>query len=416
MLNSILWEAIKDMRISDVITSLELKKNYYYAYKKSNAPGKVYWISPERIILSTNFQNETRLSPSYKKNAQKKTNDDNWDKVSVNFTDFEIYQNIKQTIEHDEKLRNADFFRTILTKAKSPNFWDATNSSNIQKLFEYLHSLKVIPRHWIENHRHYHHFRKSYANTIDVNIGRNGDYFFQNNVYLLSIAKVLRVELVPVRVFVRHQEWQKLKVFVINYLQNRDDKGLSYQPIVHPDFVTIPSQPNNLCNETMEGIKPLLTRRNGVMLDIGANTGFFCHKFEDLGYKCYAVENNPNTFRILEKIRDAEKKKFIAINKSVFEIDFLKSMQFDVVLALNILHHFLKTKTLFYKLKELLKNIETDMMFFSTAQCGDEQMRNAYQNYSERKFVKFVLDQTSLKKSEIIFAGARNRRIYRLTR
>ena len=87
-----------------------------------------------------------------------------------------------------------------------------------------------------------------------------------------------------------------------------------------------------------------------------------------------------------------------------------------MVLALNILHHFLKEKTLFNHLKEFLQNLETDMMFFSAADYRDEQMKNAYQNYSESEFVEFILKQTSLNMSEVIGTGRLNRPIYKLSR
>jgi len=380
-------------------------------------PNKVYWISPERLNYSMNFQKETKFFLDCTEKMRGKILDGKWDKTRINFTDLPIYRNIKQILEKDEKLRTTDFFNFILNTAKSPNnFWNAMTTNNLHKLFEYFISLQIIPGFEVDSQKKNVQFKSDYYDAIDVNIGRNGEYLFQNNHYLLSIAKVLKVKTVPVRVFVRHTKWQKKRDFVINYLQNDIEKGLLYQPIVHPDFLGIPVQHDNKCKETMELISLNLINKNGIMLDIGANIGFFSHKFEDLGYTCYAVENDNNNFKILEMIKDAENKKFVGLNKSVFEVEFLKTTKFDVVLALNIFHHFLKTKKLFYKLKEFLGNLQTDILFLSTANCGEEQMRNAYQNYSESKFVDFILQHSNLNKFKLIFTGRYNRNLYKLSK
>lgn len=405
-------------QISEVMTLLMRKKKYYEDLKKIDNPKKIYWISPERIKYSSNFQNQTKLDTYFMEKNRGQIVDGNWDKTDVNFIDLEIYRTIKATIEEDEELGNTDYFKRILIAAKnSSNFWATANTNNLQKLFEYFSLKQLIPSHEKENHRISIHFRKNHYDAIDVNIGRNGEYLFQNNAYLLSIAKVLKVKSVPVRVFARHKKWQELRKFVINYLQNEDEQGSLYQPIVHPDLQDISVQPDNRCQETMDAIESHLTSgKSGTMLDLGAYTGFFCYKFEDLGYQCYAIEKDPNTFRILEEIKDAENKKFVTLNKSVFEVDLCRTVKFDVVLALNIFHHFLKTKALFYSLKELLQNLKTEVMFVSTANPREEQMRNAYQNYSEPRFAEFISQQTMLNKSEVIFTTRYGRNVYKLSK
>jgi len=163
-------------------------------------------------------------------------------------------------------------------------------------------------------------------------------------------------------------------------------------------------------------IKDHLGKKKGVMLDIGANVGFFCHKFEDLGYYCYAIERDPATFRILEKVKIAENKKFEVINKSIFEVEFIKNVKFDVVLALNIFHHFLKRKTDYLRLKDLLRNLETAELFFEPHLYHEDQMREAYVNYTETEFIDFILSHTSLNKSELIYTAKNGRHVFKLSK
>jgi hypothetical protein len=45
---------------------------------------------------------------------------------------------------------------------------------------------------------------------VDVNIGRDGELLFNfNGRHRLAIAKILSLETIPVRVFVRHEQWQQ---------------------------------------------------------------------------------------------------------------------------------------------------------------------------------------------------------------
>ena len=401
--------------------SLIKKRQYCSLYKSIKDSKKVYWIPQETIRYASNFQTKLNKKIDILNNGEKekkpdKNIDSNWDKKTVKFTNLEIYNTIKKTIEKDKELHKTNFFKSLLRKAKSQNkFWSSSNTINIQKLYEYFNQLQIFPKFKPNNLRSHFHLRKNYEEAIDVNIGRNGEYLFQNNVYLLSIAKLFKIKMIPVRVIRRHKQWQKLKEYVFIYVHPNTNMFL-YQPIVHPDFAEFPLQPHNKCLETIQTIKSHLPKNSGKMLDIGANLGFFCHQFENLGYHCYAVENDINKYRILERIKIAENKKFVTLNKSIFEVDFLKTMKFDVVLALNIFHHFLKTKKLFFQLKELLTNLETEMMFLSTANYREEQMRNAYQNYSQPRFVEFILQQTTLTKSQTILTGRSNRNIYKLTK
>jgi 2-polyprenyl-3-methyl-5-hydroxy-6-metoxy-1,4-benzoquinol methylase len=394
-----------------LISRILNKKRYYDDFKKITDSNEIYWISPERIVYATNYPKETNekkkcfAEKNFNEKMRGKSINGDWDKTNYRFADLPVYKSIMQTIESDEELRNSTFFRHIQNNAQSPiTFWSTTNTDNLQKLFEYLKPKLVL------------NSKNRHSDAIDVNIGRNGEYLFQNNACALSIAKILDVKLVPVRVFVRHKQWEELRESILNFMyQDVYLRGFLFQPIVHPDFADF-STMQNKCQETMDSFKPHLTKKNGTMLDIGANLGFFCHKFEDLGYRCYAVESEINTFRIMVRIRDAENKKFIGINKSIFEVDFVENTLFDVVLALNIFHHFLKEKTLFYQFKEFLQKLKMDAMFFSAADSQDEQMRHAYRNFSESEFVEFILRQTSLTKSEMITLGRLNRPVYKLSR
>jgi 2-polyprenyl-3-methyl-5-hydroxy-6-metoxy-1,4-benzoquinol methylase len=379
---------------------------------KTLNPAKVYWISPERIVYNTNhvFENEMRG----------KVIDGNWDVTNYKFTDSIIYRSFRQRIMEGLKWQDTEYYKAILKAVESGKFlWGIKNKNDLDNRCRYLDSLyKSIKNDGYRLSRNSYDKNLAY-DEIDVNIGRNGEYLFQNGAHRLSIAKILGLKYVPVRVFVRHKEWNAFRQFVISYTQNSCHlkKGKLYQPIVHPDLADVPYDlTDHDCEDLMQAISQHLGQKEGTMLDLGANIGYFCHKFEDLGYRCFAVETDPATIKILKRIKVAEKKKFEIITTSILELTFSKNMKFDVVLALNIFHHFLKRKTEFFKLKELLRNLEMDVLIFESHLYHEKQMADAYINFTPTEFVDFIFQNTTLTKSEVIYTAKNGRIVFKLSK
>ena len=399
------------------IFKIKLKHN---VDKSIPNPEKVYWISPKKIIYHTNYvENKNAEAIPFRdrvfdtKKMRGKVVDGNWDKTNYKFTDLDIYKAFKKRIEKGVEWQDTKFYKRVLRQVESGRvIWACKNKDDLDKRCKHLDSLyQGIKNKGYRLNRNIYDKNAEY-DEIDVNIGRNGEYLFQNGRHRLAIAKILGIKYVPVMVMVRHKKWWEFRKFVISYAQQIG--GKLYQPIAHPDLADIPF--HHICQDRLEAVIRHLGKKRGRMLDIGANLGFFCHKFEDLGYQCYAIEPDPATFRILKKIKIAENKKFKTINKSIFEVEFIRNMKFDVVLALNIFHHFLKRKTSFFQLKDLLKNLETDEMFFEPHLYQEDQMKDAYVNYTETEFVDFLLRHTSLNESKLIYTARDGRHTFKLSK
>jgi 2-polyprenyl-3-methyl-5-hydroxy-6-metoxy-1,4-benzoquinol methylase len=391
------------------------------------SPAKIYWISPERIVYHTNYQKKNNNAETipfwdrvFGKEMRGKVVDGNWDITNYRFTDLAVYKSFRQRIIEGMDWQDTEYCKGILKGVESGRFaYEIRNRHDLDNRCNYNDSLyKSIKNEGYHLSRNV--YDKSIAyDEIDVNIGRNGEYLFQNGAHRLSIAKILGLKYVPVRVFVRHKKWQDFRQFVLSYTQNSCHlkRGKLYQPIVHPDLADVPYDlDDHDCEDLIKAISRHLGKKGGTMLDLGANVGFFCHKFEDLGYRCSAIENDPATIQILEKIKIAENKKFVVISKSIFEVKFSKNMKFDVVLALNIFHHFLKRKTEFVKLKELLKNLKMDVLFFEPHLYHEVQMKGGYVNFTPTEFVDFILQNTSLTKSEVIYTAKNGRTVFKLSK
>ncbi len=341
----------------------------------------------------------------------------NWDLGDYNFEDLDVFQAFKMRLRDVVEWKDTAFYSRVLKQAESGRFvWNIKNKHDLDQRCQALDDLYSSIKN--EGYQlNYDKFTKAINyDEIDVNIGRNGEYLFQNGVHRLSIAKILGIEKIPVTVLVRHKNWIDFRTNLLEYSKQQNSKKL-YQPPIHPDLDDIPfNQETHDWLHLMEAVEKNLITKKGVMLDIGANLAFFCHKFEDIGFSCIAVETDPITCQMAEKIRIAENKKFKIINKSILDLENLKSKQFDVVLALNIFHHFLKKQDTFYQFKNFLKNLKTTELFFEPHTHNERQMKNAYINYNEQEFVNFILANSCLNKVKLIFSEPSGRHVYHLSK
>jgi len=243
---------------------------------------------------------------------------------------------------------------------------------------------------------------------VTVRIGRDGTLLFNDGQHRLAIAKLLHINRIPIGITARHSEWYQFRKEVIDYASIRLG-GKLYHPITHPDLSDIPSLYGD---ERFEIIKAHLPLQIGTLLDIGAHFGYFCHKFEEEGFNCYAAESDDRSIYFLNKLKIAEDRDFKVVYGSIF--DYRDKTDFDVVLALNVFHHFIKEEETYYQLIDLLKRLDMKVMFFQTELPDSSQMLGAYRNFDSEDFVSFVLENSKLNEATYIGATTDGRPMYRL--
>jgi cyclopropane fatty-acyl-phospholipid synthase-like methyltransferase len=247
---------------------------------------------------------------------------------------------------------------------------------------------------------------------VAVNIGRHGDLLFNNGAHRLCIAKLLNLPQIPIKITVRHRQWIEFKKQILLYAKDQPT-GKIYHPITHIDLQDIPT-----FHETETGrfeiIKKNLTITKGRLLDIGAHWGYFSNQFEGLGFNCDAVENDNTNIYFLEKLRRADNKSFTIIPKSIFDYKEIYHIDFDIVLALNIFHHFLKTEDSYRKFIELLHKLRMKEMYFEPHNPEEYKQTKVYKNFTEEEFVQCILQNTTLKKAQQIGTAQDGRKIFKL--
>jgi 2-polyprenyl-3-methyl-5-hydroxy-6-metoxy-1,4-benzoquinol methylase len=166
----------------------------------------------------------------------------------------------------------------------------------------------------------------------------------------------------------------------------KQHKGRIYAPIDHPAFAHVPSQHGA---ERFEPIRSHMPDGMETALDIGTHWGYFAHRLEGLGLRVTAAENMESYLGFLRRIRDLYEDTFDIYAQSVFDLE--GDVEFDVVLALNIFHHFIKTERAHGELIDFLERLRCKALFFQSHNIKEGQMSDAFRNYSPEKFCSVIV-------------------------
>ena len=186
-------------------------------------------------------------------------------------------------------------------------------------------------------------------------------------------------------------------------------KGKLYAPIPHPAFAHLPYRHGP---ERFDMIAPHLGFRNGTVLDIGSRFGYIAHRLEDMGYSVTAVEVAKDDFYFLREIRDLCERRFEVIHGSVFN---LEKLAYDVVFALNIFHHFMKTAETFEQLDDFLGRLKCRIMIYQAHSLRERQMAGAWRNMTPDQSVQYLSERLSLPRITEIGSSRKSRKILNVT-
>lgn len=350
-----------------------------------------------------------------------------WDLSKVKFENLDIYKALSDRILRNRDWPDTHFYKRVLRQIRNGDYrWKCRSREDLDRRCHYIDELvKNITEDGYKISR-YVTMNGEVKNLLQeqeeilCNVGRDGRLLFQDGRHRLAISKIRGVERIPVKVLVRHRKWLEFREMLLSVADKQN--GFLYQPALHPDLQDIPARHD--CEDRFEVIKSHLqagSGNKGNMLDIGANLCFFCHRFEELGYDCFAIEADLALVDLADRIRKAAGKNFEIIKTNFLNVrshPAIAKKTFDVVLALNIFHHFLKAEKDYILLKRSLNSLadHIGVMFFEPHNPCEVQMKNAYRNYDEEDFVEFVKINTGLSEAENIYETNDSRKLYKLYR
>jgi len=371
---------------------------------------KILWVNPKNIL----FKLKTDIS-----NNSTAILDGDWDLLVENIESMPIYQAFKQRFHENQewdKIKNLNQVKNQISKGE-----EVIGCRNIEDFNKKIEILEILYKK-LENTNDY--LKEIYVlnnndiaspakiDEISVVINRKGHFILLGGEFGFFIVHLLGNAKIPVRIVCRHKQWAEFKRTMYHFTNNYKDKKI-YQRLTHPDLEDIPYKYGD---ERFNLIKTNLSTKQGKLLDIGSNLGYFCRKFEDEGFECYATETNQLYVEFLKKLRDAEHKKFKVFPKSIFLFRKDEELDYDIILALFIFHHFIVRKNTFEKLKKLLGRIKTKELYFGVHSYDEYKTnKHIYMNFNQEQFVNFVLENSCLNHAERLIVYENGRALYKLT-
>lgn len=390
-------------------------------------PRQVVWVSPERIRLHTNLHHEgdppdprDRVFPI---GSSVTVADGDWDRGGVAFEELEEVRAIKARMTNGEDWHRTDFYRWLIQDVQAGRtHWGCRTVADVERRFRRIDALIASVRRFgvLEPHEvgRAQDPNGQYPDLIEVNIGRTGELLFQDGRHRLAIAKILGLPRVPVRVRVRHLEWQKFREQLFDLASGKDKStgsSLLCQRPTHPDLQDIA-----LACDAEGRLGALLAHLrvpHGTVLDLGCNLGLFCHYFEKIGFDCVGIEINPDVAGAAAQFARNESRRLQVRVGDILSPgvhDPLLAQRHDLVLALNVLHHALNTREDFERLQILLGKMRPRQMFLELQDADDRQSRNAYARFDDSEFVAFVQHAVGLPIAQPIHRAHDGRAIYSL--
>jgi len=348
-----------------------------------------------------------------------------WDLSTKRFDDLLTVKAIQNRFKEGKKWEETEFYQLFLNNlSKGIKKWGYNNKEDLDRRVNKTESLyyqirrngykskielysskKLLTK--IKNLKS----KKKIFDDILLAVGREGQLIFINGKHRLSIAKLLNIPKIPIIFVVRHKKWMEFRKNLIFFAKKYQGGKLTYR-LTHPDLQDIPFKYGDL---NFNLIKENLSISQGTLLDIGSNLGYFCHKFEDEGFDCYAVEENRMDLYFLRKLKKVENKKFNIIHESIYEYNKNQELVFDVLLALNGFHKYLEKKETFLDLINLLKRIKVKELFFGIHKSRRFGNKGGYRNYSSDEFINFIIENSCLNNAIVIGKTEDGRALYKLT-
>ena len=183
-------------------------------------PFRLLWVTPENIqyYLDESGQN---FDTDY---IQPRIKSGEWDKKIKEFNSKPVFRSIKMRFMEEKAWEETPRYQNALSAIKGDQdsyHYQASSKEELKDSMERIDELyhNIIKegyktREEVKNPNNAVHSQRvdEYLPSVQeivVSIGRDGDLLFEDGNHRLSIAKILELDKIPVRVLVRHEKWQE---------------------------------------------------------------------------------------------------------------------------------------------------------------------------------------------------------------
>lgn len=397
---------------------------------------KIYCINPQKIIYG--LESGDLSIPGHKEQEKKLFKLGKLECYIIKFEDKIVYQSFYQHFIGGKKWEETDFYKIVINEIREGKYVKGCSSvseynkrckaldklyhdikNNGIKIQKKVNGVSLLKQNRIKENR----------DEIRIMIGPKGELIHCNGQHRLAMAKILNLDSVPVHIFNRDKKWMKFRKEILTYTRREMD-GKAYQPLLHPDLGDIPSL---WSDKRFEMIKRNLNIKKGTLLNIGAHWGYFCHRFEEIGFQCTAMEGSTKNLYFLRKLRRAGNASFEIVNKLILDYKDYEygedELNFDIVLVLNIFNQFrvIEKNDLYLKLVKLFRILKAKEIYFQMPdepegiQQAQVQVKYKYRNsninrsknYSSQEIIDFIIENANFNNVDRI-GEERNCGIYKL--
>jgi len=179
-------------------------------------PFKIYWIKSSQINhISQNIECEI---PSIQSG--------DWDLNKEPINDNVVYESFISHFEKDIKWENTEYYKKIESKVKQDSHtWKGCNNINEVKnrLVAYDELYKVVKTEGFKSQFELREknllndelmklrYHPPELEDIAMNLSRSGEYMLSNGLHRVSVAKIIGIDKIPIRVRHRHKFWQQTR-------------------------------------------------------------------------------------------------------------------------------------------------------------------------------------------------------------
>jgi len=367
---------------------------------------KIYWVSPNAIKYTRREVYHNALSHYKFRNVEKILIKD-WD-LPPNIIKVEECKSYKAFYAHfieGKEWQDTDFYKIELNWVKAGMIrWGCSSEREFIERFKKLDDLykdiknnglktqKMLGKKGILKHKGI----REIEDEISIVIGRNGDLIRYDAQHRFAIAKILNIDRLPIQILFRHEKWMEFRKEILTFIR-RETNGKAYQPLLHPDLSDIPSV---WSDKRFEIIRDSLGIKSGTLLDIGAHWGYFCHKFEGIGFQCTAFEDLPENLYFLKKLKRAGDMNFKVIDQPIY--DFKDNLHFDIVLMLNLSHYIFEKKEIYNQFVKLLRKMKTSEIYFQIDPPLEMKEGSIHRNCLREDIINGVIKNANLKNVDCI--------------
>ena len=370
----------------------------------------LYRVDPQRIVYSTNIPAYLESGGAPRSMRGKVTLNiweykgkvvgGDWDRLEIEFDGCDFFRSCEERVSAGTEWEQLPYYRHILSiiEGKSREWhdeWECRTREDIDRKFRGLDEIFADIRHngyrgrsTVGDARRRIGLR-DLEDEIAVNVGRHGDLLFNNGRHRLTFAKLAGVTTVPVKITVRHTEWEAFKREIEANARRHGGKVLT--PLTHVDLCAAPSWYSGLLYEI---IRRNLGEGNRTVLDLGAHWGYFCQRFEEDGFRCTAVEDTEEDLYFLHRLRRAENRDFHVLAESVLDLGEKGPLKFDAVLALGVFDRIAAGDSTLDRFRRLLGGLDANEMYFGLLHRGEPGAGSVLEGLSVDELLGFVLSSS----------------------